>query len=1400
VTILEITIQRKAGNIWPVVLERSQTGELPLRAEGELDLDVDWREQLLTFALDPLAYGTVLGKALFRDSIRDAFVTARNESGDNLRTLFVVEDAELRPLHWERLCAPIRAGGKWGFLGMDQRSVFSLYLPSLTDRRFPAIGRRDLRALILVANPPEGRPYDLDRFDEPATAAGIHTVLEGIPHDLLASTPDAVGRPTLDELVKRITGQTYTLLHIVAHGWFNEARGETVIFLLDDVGHIKPVTASHLIKRLEMIEGNLGLPRLTFLATCESATPEAEHAGALGGLAQRLVRELGLPAVVAMTEKVSVTTATALGKAFYIRLRNHGEADRALVQATAELAQESDITVPALYSRLAGRPLFSDTLDRELTGSEIAFGLDQLAALLPERAPVLQPEFDEQAERLRNMLGAGRDNLSEPARKAWDQTMAAINATSEESLNLSFRALALGKEPPAYDARCPFPGLLAFGARFATSGKPQDDDRKFFFGREKLINDLMDRLRDHPFLAVLGGSGSGKSSLVLAGLVPALQKEQPGLQMSYMTPGDDPVTRLDTALENSANQPSGELQSTSILVVDQFEELFRLTQSDDMRRAFIQRLLELAESQFVVLTMRADFWGDCAPYPALKEAMTAHQILIAPMTTAELRSAMEQQAAAAGLHFEADLSNTILDTVQDEPGAMPLLQHLLLEMWKRRHGRWLRASEYRELGGIRKAIAYTADGVYATLSPTEQMIMQNIFVRLTRLDEETISGQERRDTRRRVALTELISARQDAPIVRSLVHRLADADTRLVVISPTEEVEVAHEALLRYWSTLQGWLNQDRQSLLLRDEVSQAAKAWERTGRDDYLRHRGSRLRQVVALRTAPAVDLNPSELAYIQACEKSAWSVIRIKIQRTLHDDWLVIADCIPAGASLPIRTSSRLLVDDVFFGELEPLAYATHLGQLLFQADTYRAFVLASGVANGQLRVTLQVEDPTLESVHWELLGGPVWGGTWGLLAFEEGISYSFHVPSSISFPSIPVNRENLRALLLVASPKNLKDFDLPDLDTRREIALVRNALGDVPCDVLAEEPNAIGSPTLDALCRNLTTRRYDLLHITAYAMIQEDTEQNSIFLTGSDGLCDPVSDDRLVEQLGYVASQGVLPRFIYLCSGYSGQRLAQRLVRDLGIPAVLGLVELVTQGTLHKSIRSFYSILLTHGFVDRALADTRASLRDQPDTRSLVLYSRLGSGQLFSEQTVASLSERSETTLEITILAEETGDNIWPVNIEQRLENEWCKVHYKGSLQLDPTELVDLNNPYDYGVFLGRALFQAVSGEVFKKLQEGNPVCFTLCVEPTELARLHWEWLCMPNDSINWRFLAELPKVRFSLQVNSAMAVPTQLRERKHLKALTLIAGGAMESYDLVPIDVDKAQSGRGGRRQR
>jgi tetratricopeptide (TPR) repeat protein/energy-coupling factor transporter ATP-binding protein EcfA2 len=844
----EITVQRKLGTNWPVVVEQSASGTfLPVRHEGTLQLDL----VELTGQATPRDYGTMLGQALFRDEVRDAFVQALTKSDDRLHVLLFIEDTDLRTLRWERLCAPL--DGRWDFLGLNQRVPFSLYLPSVTDQRFPPIGRRDLRALILVASPddPENG-YRLAPFDAAATVAEVRAALGEIQADALAAVEGAAGPPTLDALCERITAERYTLLHIVCHGWYKRDEGETVLYLARADNTVDPVPGKRLLERLGRLRGARGLPHFAFLSACESAVPEAS--AALGGLAQRLVQapELGMPAVLAMTEKVSVVTAERLAEGFYRQLREHGEPDRALVEACAGLADRHDVNVPALYSRLGGRPLFSME-DRPLTNAEVEYGLTRMKELLVKRAPVLLPEFDRHALTLRGTLQAEFESLSKEARQEREAALDGISNLCDEALDLTFAALALGQEPPAYDERCPFRGLYPFRV----------EDREFFFGREALVTRLEGRLAESNFLAVLGPSGSGKSSVVVAGLVPALQGKESGFQMAPLTPGSDPPDSLEAALRDN--------QRASLLIVDQFEELFTLCTDDAKRRAFLDRLLQLRARMRVVLTMRADFWGECAPYRELKDLMQARQELVAPMDATELRRAMEMQAAKVGLRFEADLSNTILDDVQGEPGAMPLLQHALLELWKRRHGRWLRAEEYRALGGVKKAIAETAEAVYRDLSTHDQERVRDIFLRLTRLDEEALKAEERRDTRQRVRLDELTPARSDPAPTRTLVNRLADA--RLVVTSVNaasgrEEVEVGHEALIRYWPRLRDWLEEDRATLRLREGIREAARDWETGGRDDNLLvHRGSRLEDSEAIQSTSRFPLNSLEQAYVAAC-----------------------------------------------------------------------------------------------------------------------------------------------------------------------------------------------------------------------------------------------------------------------------------------------------------------------------------------------------------------------------------------------------------------------------------------------------------------------------------------------------------------------------------------------------
>lgn len=855
--IFEIIIQRKSKESYPVVAELKQPGVPLLRTEGTFQLSSEDLDELYGFLEEPKDYGNFLSKKLFQGEVRDAFFHACGKSPKGLRILLFIEaeDIQLITLRWERLCVPKNVQeDSWNFFRLEQKFPFSLYIPASIDWHFPPIGKRDLRALVLAGSPKNLDQYHLDDFNVEKAVSSVREALGEIPCDVLASSsekiPKVIGPPTLDELCRQLTDRRkqYTLLHFICHGRLLE-DGDTALYLANNKNQVEVIEGKELIQRLKCLQR---LPRFAFLSTCESASPEAE--GALGGLGQRLVWKLGMPAVIAMTGKVTVETAFALNKNFYQQLRESGYVDLALTEATASLMGRKDIIVPALFSRLGGLPLFSDNMDRDLTNAEIKYGLERFQTLFEKRAPILEEKFNQQAEILQNTLETDINALSSVSKDERKDALSEIKTLCQEVTDISFNALTLDETPPNYDARCPFLGLYPFRT---------EADREFFFGREALIKELQQELTEHQILTVVGSSGCGKSSIVLAGVVPRMQSQYPGLKIAYLTPSSDPVAQLTTAQTQVENQ-------APLFVVDQFEELFTLCTVEKQRQQFIEQLLNLSKQQFVIITMRADFWGECAPYDALKTQMK-RQFLIESMNTEELRRAMEQQAAKVGLKFEADLSNTILDEVKEEPGAMPLLQHGLKELWKRRHGHWLKIEEYRQgIGGIKEAIAKTADDFYNQLSLPEKNQFKNIFIRLTHLDENVIQGEEHRDTRQRVGLEELMLTNSELSETKKLVKNLADARLVITSVNPVthrEEVEVSHEALIRHWPRLKKWLKKNRSDLQLRETIRQAALVWqENEKKEDFLVHKGVRLEDAKGLAQKTGF-LNQLEANYVKAC-----------------------------------------------------------------------------------------------------------------------------------------------------------------------------------------------------------------------------------------------------------------------------------------------------------------------------------------------------------------------------------------------------------------------------------------------------------------------------------------------------------------------------------------------------
>lgn len=367
--IFNISIRPRNGRTWPVAVEqRFGADRFPLGVQSSLVLDTT---SLTALELDERAYGEALGRALFRDEIRDLLVDALSRSQGLLRIRLAVEDAELSRLAWSRLCAPL--DGVWRVLALEQRLTFARLLTSRSTRIFPRLSARDMAALIVAASPHDLPRYGLALFEPSVITAPLYTVLAGLPVTALVTGNPVSTTPSLAGISRILAEDPPPVMHIFCHGRRAADTGDTLLYLeREENGGTDPVIGARLIERLGQARQ---LPQLVFLAACESAV---EDSAALGSLAQNLIGELGIPFVVAMCGKVSVSTASALAAAFYTRLLVHGEADRALTEASAGLAERGDILVPALFTRTEETVLFTPPPPLELPTGASPLNLRQL--------------------------------------------------------------------------------------------------------------------------------------------------------------------------------------------------------------------------------------------------------------------------------------------------------------------------------------------------------------------------------------------------------------------------------------------------------------------------------------------------------------------------------------------------------------------------------------------------------------------------------------------------------------------------------------------------------------------------------------------------------------------------------------------------------------------------------------------------------------------------------------------------------------------------------------------------------------------------------------------------------------------------------------------------------------
>jgi WD40 repeat protein/energy-coupling factor transporter ATP-binding protein EcfA2 len=394
------------------------------------------------------------------------------------------------------------------------------------------------------------------------------------------------------------------------------------------------------------------------------------------------------------------------------------------------------------------------------------------------------------------------------------------------------------------DPVAPYRGL----ARFELS------DAQWFHGRDGLVADLLEMVAARRFVAVVGPSGSGKSSLLRAGLVPELQQielaGQPPAAIRILAPGEHPMRthgHLLTPVDGDAD---------TVVLVDQFEELFTLCTVPEERDRFVEALLTAGRPDSrlrVVIAVRADFYGRCAEHRALADALRQANVLVGPMSAGELRQVIVKPAAAAGLIVERSVTSRIIDEVAGEPGALPLVSHVLLETWRRRRGRSLTMEGYEAAGGVHGALAATAERVYAELSAEQAALARRILLRLI------TPGEGAQDTRRPTDRSEFDTNRPgDAEVV---LERLARA--RLINLDDGV-VDLAHEALITAWPRLQGWIEEDRLRLRQHRQLTEAARVWEDLDRDPGALYRGIRL--ALSREHVHRDDLNPSEQAFLAA------------------------------------------------------------------------------------------------------------------------------------------------------------------------------------------------------------------------------------------------------------------------------------------------------------------------------------------------------------------------------------------------------------------------------------------------------------------------------------------------------------------------------------------------------
>jgi WD40 repeat protein/DNA-binding SARP family transcriptional activator len=443
-----------------------------------------------------------------------------------------------------------------------------------------------------------------------------------------------------------------------------------------------------------------------------------------------------------------------------------------------------------------------------------------------------QYQAGRQGEALRTLHGARLTLASELGLDPGPDLMALEDAILRQD-----PALVADGVLPEPSATCPYLGLVAYDVA----------DAEAFYGRDADVAACVRRLVEVGVLAVVGPSGSGKSSLVRAGVAAALGRD--GRRVAIVTPGAHPCDSL-TVLPATGPAP--------VLVVDQCEEAVALCDDAGEQVRFFAALAAHAEAGALVLALRADRLGELSAHPGFARLIEPGLYLLGPMGAADLRAAIQGPAHQAGLLLEPGLVELLVREVEGEPGALPLLSHALRTTWERREGRTLTVEGYRCVGGIRGAVAQSAEELYERVPAEQRPLVRDLMLRLVAPSPDGEPVRSR--VPRRIVGAD--------PAHEALVERLVAA--RLVT-SDDGVIELAHEAVARAWPRLRGWLDDDVEGQRILRHVTGTADTWDAMGRPDTELYRGARLTQALEWQARTGPDLTPTEAAFLDAGQSLA-------------------------------------------------------------------------------------------------------------------------------------------------------------------------------------------------------------------------------------------------------------------------------------------------------------------------------------------------------------------------------------------------------------------------------------------------------------------------------------------------------------------------------------------------